>query len=299
MGGGRYGGGCRSRDGDVHDGILPSVLLSGAGVRARIRRVVTVDGAPAPLAYLQSLALANYGHFTTMRVENGGVRGLSLHLDRLRRDCRAVFGADLDPARVVAYVRQAVAGHEAGAVMVRVTVFDPHLDMLDLGAPADPHVMVTLRPAGTTAPPPLRVKLCAFGRDAPAVKHVGLFSQFRLRREAQLTGFDDALFVGPGECVSEGVTWNVGFVDAAGRVVWPEADVLDGVTLQLLRAAEAGSVTAPVPVGDLPRMRAAFATNASVGVRAIRAIDGLTFPDEDEAVVRLGELYGRVPCEAL
>lgn len=261
--------------------------------------MVTVNGAPAPYPYLQSLALTNYGHFTTMRVENGGVRGLSLHLDRLQRDCRAVFGAGLDPARVVAYVRQAVAGHGADPVMVRVTVFDPHLDMLDLGAQADPHIMVTLRPAGTTAPPPLRAKLCAFGRDAPAVKHVGLFSQLRLRREAQLAGFDDALFTGPGGYVSEGVTWNVGFVDTAGRVVWPEADVLPGVTLQLLRAADAGSVTAPVAVGDLPRMRAAFATNASVGVRAIRAIDEVTFPGDDETAGRLRELYARVPFESL
>ncbi|WP_414166455.1 aminotransferase class IV [Streptoverticillium reticulum] len=261
--------------------------------------MVTVNGAPAPSAYLQSLALANYGHFTTMRVENGGVRGLSLHLDRLRRDCRAVFGTDLDPARVVAYVRQAVGEHGPGPVMVRVTVFDPHLDMLDLGAQADPHVMVTLRPAGVTAPPPLRAKPCAFSRDAAAVKHVGLFSQFRLRREAQLAGFDDALFVGPGGCVSEGVTWNVGFVDAAGRVVWPEADVLPGVTLQLLRAADAGTLTAPVAVGDLPRMRAAFATNASVGVRAISAIGKVTFPEEDEVVGRLRELYAGVPLESL
>ena len=32
---------------------------------------------------IESLALTNYGHFTTMRVEDGRVRGLGMHLDRL------------------------------------------------------------------------------------------------------------------------------------------------------------------------------------------------------------------------
>ena len=41
-----------------------------------------LNGKPATLDDLQSLALTNYGHFTSMRLENGTVRGLSLHLDR-------------------------------------------------------------------------------------------------------------------------------------------------------------------------------------------------------------------------
>ncbi|MGW1074879.1 aminotransferase class IV family protein [Streptomyces sp. NPDC002537] len=267
-----------------------------------------IDGAPAPPASLRALALTNYGHFTTMRVENGTVRGLSLHLDRLTRDCRAVFGAELDPARVVEYVRRAV-DDRSGPVTVRVTVFDPDLDTLRPCAEANPRVLVTARPAGATAPPPLRAKLFAFRRDTPAVKHVGLFGQYRLRREAQLAGFDDALFVEPAggvsedvvseEVVSEGSTWNVGFVDAGGTVVWPRADVLAGVTMRVLRAAHGRTVTAPVPVGRLPRMRAAFATNASVGVRAISAIDDMSFPENEKVVGELRELYARIPGEPL
>jgi hypothetical protein len=36
------------------------------------------------------------GHSTSMRVENGHVRGLALHLERLTHDCRALFSTDLD-----------------------------------------------------------------------------------------------------------------------------------------------------------------------------------------------------------
>jgi branched-subunit amino acid aminotransferase/4-amino-4-deoxychorismate lyase len=49
---------------------------------------------------LARLALYNYGHFTTMRVDAGRVRGLSLHLRRLVNACRTVFDAELDPATV-------------------------------------------------------------------------------------------------------------------------------------------------------------------------------------------------------
>ncbi|GAA2383168.1 hypothetical protein GCM10010420_01500 [Streptomyces glaucosporus] len=78
-----------------------------------------------------------------MRVEQGRVRGLSLHLDRLVRDCRAVFDTDLDPERVLELVRRATPG--TGPRVVRVTVFDPALDLGRIGADAPPHVAGRLR----------------------------------------------------------------------------------------------------------------------------------------------------------
>ena len=47
-----------------------------------------LNGAPITPEELQTLALINYGHFTSMRIEGGRVRGLSHHLERLARDCR-------------------------------------------------------------------------------------------------------------------------------------------------------------------------------------------------------------------
>ena len=82
---------------------------------------------------ITALAVTGYGHFTTMRVEDGTVRGLGLHLARLARDCRTLFDAGLDLERVRAQVRRAVRGTQ-GAVVVRVTVFDP---ALSLAHPAD------------------------------------------------------------------------------------------------------------------------------------------------------------------
>lgn len=66
-----------------------------------------LNGRPVGADELQALALTNYGHFTSMRVEDGRVRGLALHLERLARDCRAVFGAELDTGRVRELARRA------------------------------------------------------------------------------------------------------------------------------------------------------------------------------------------------
>ena len=51
-----------------------------------------LNGTPATLEQIRSLALTNYGHFTSMLVEDHQVRGLSLHMQRLARDCRQLYG---------------------------------------------------------------------------------------------------------------------------------------------------------------------------------------------------------------
>ncbi len=258
-----------------------------------------LNGKPATLADLQSLALINYGHFTSMRMEDGTIRGLSLHLDRLVRDCRLVFGVELDRERTLNYIRQAASGI-TGITTLRVTIFDPALDMGRPSDAKDPHVLVTQRPAGAMPPPPLTAKTFTFTRDSAEVKHIGLHPQLKLRRDAQLAGFDDAVFVEPDGRVSEGGTWNLAFVDHEGTVIWPEAPVLPGTTmLQLQSLAAPKQITAPVRLADLPTMAAAFATNVSIGVRTVSAIDDVQFPQDHPVLAELRNAYAGIPGERL
>ena len=88
-----------------------------------------MNGVPADLDQIKALALINYGHFTSMRVDEQRVRGLSLHLERLMRDCRRVFDADLDPERIRHRIRHALVDTPR-SIVVRVTVFDPTLELV-------------------------------------------------------------------------------------------------------------------------------------------------------------------------
>ncbi|MFJ5925776.1 aminotransferase class IV [Kitasatospora sp. NPDC092948] len=231
-----------------------------------------LDGRPVVAAELQALALTNYGHFTTMVVEDGRVRGLGLHLARLERDCLAVFGVRPDAGRVRELVRRQVPAR--GAVVVRVTLFDPAIDLGSVGGPASPRVLVTVRPAGSGVPGALRVRTVAYRRDLPEVKSVALFGVLRQRRLAQRAGFDDALFVDGEGGVTEGATWNVGFL-RGGEVVWPQGEYLKGTAMTLLQEVCGGGEER---VGrELAGVDAVFATNATTGVRAVGTVDGREF----------------------
>ncbi|MEU7903615.1 aminotransferase class IV [Actinoplanes sp. NPDC049118] len=247
---------------------------------------------------IESLALTNYGHFTTMRVEAGRVRGLGMHLDRLVSDCATLFSAELHTADLRERIRAAVAGLE-GPVTVRVTVTDPGLSLARPAAPADPELLITTRPAPPEDQPPLRVRSARYVRDLPAVKHTGLFGPLFERRRAQQDGYDDALFVGPDGLVSEGVTWNVGFFDGES-LIWPLAEVLPGVTARLLAAAYDGPQrTEPVSLPRLAGMTTAFSLNSAGGVRPVAAIDATRFDTGHPVLDLLRKRYAEVVPEAI
>lgn len=259
--------------------------------------VATLDGGPVDPARLSALAMVNYGHFTSMRVEDdGGVRGLGLHLERLARDCRRVFEADLDLDRVRRYVRDALAD-VARPVIVRVTVFDPVLGVADAGADADPSVLVTLRAAPAPGGTPSRLVSAVYRRELPEVKHVGLFGPVRLRRAARRGGADDVLFIDADGRVCETSIANIGFI-AGERVVWPRAEWLHGVTMRLVSEI-ADTTTEPVTLGRLASMDAAFVTNAAVGVRPVGAVDDTHWTEEPPALRRIRERYADLAAEQI
>ncbi|MGF1426768.1 aminotransferase class IV [Kitasatospora sp. LaBMicrA B282] len=253
-----------------------------------------LDGAQPGLDEVTALALTGYGHFTTMRVENGSVRGLTRHLARLERDCRTVFGAALDLDLVRRELRRAAAG-SSGTVVVRVTVFDPDLSLAHPAGEARPQLLVTTRPAPPVPQGPFRVQPVRHLRQVPRVKHTGLFDGLYLRRAAQLAGYDDVLFTPDGREVAEGATWNVGFFDGR-QVLWPQAEQLPGITMALLAEAP-GHLTRPVLLDELPTMQAAFATNAAVGVRPIAAVGAVEFPAEHPVLDRLRAQYAAITPE--
>jgi branched-subunit amino acid aminotransferase/4-amino-4-deoxychorismate lyase len=254
-----------------------------------------LNGRPVTPDELQTLALTNYGSFTSLRVDEGRVRGLSLHLERLVRDSRALFGVGLDPERIRELVRRVAP--TSGSTTIRVTVFDPATDLGHPDRADDPQVLVTQRPAGALPLPPLSVRSTVYRRDLPEVKSVGLFGTLHHRRAAQIGGYDDALFVDDQGVISEGGTWNIGFFDG-DQVIWPDAESLPGVTMLLLQDVHEHRV-GRVSLADLGAMQAAFATNAAIGVRAIARIDGTRFAADHQVLDILRKEYTAVPGEPI
>jgi branched-subunit amino acid aminotransferase/4-amino-4-deoxychorismate lyase len=276
--------------------------MSGKGHPQASSLRLELNGGAVGVDDLRHLAQTNYGHFTVMRVEDGCVRGLGLHLDRLQHATRALFGSELDRERVRGYLRH-VLGDAAGAWSVRVNVFARALDREHMDRTVDVDVLVGASPAPAPATQPLRVKSFVYARELPSIKHVGTFALFHHRRLVRLAGFDDALFVDTNGRISEGSIWNVGFVDRDGAVVWPQAPQLDGVGMRLVDAGLAShgmnSRVRPVHLAELSTFRTAFFSNASTPVRMIAAIDDCRFEAGDETERRLLAAYRSNPPQAI
>ena len=244
---------------------------------------IEIGGRSATLDQLAGAAPAGYGHFTAMQVRSRRVRGLELHLARLDAANREVFGAGLDPAEVLGYIRSAL-GERTQDASVRVYVYE---------APEGPAVMVTVRPPGPMPAGPWRLQAVPYQRVIPHIKHLGDFGQGYFQRLAWRNGFDEALLTGPGGAVAEGSITNIGFSDGAG-VVWPAEPALHGTTMQILERAlprhGVPSRRALVRLSGLGAFAAAFVTSAR-GIAPVGQIDGLTLPVDAALMTTLTAAY--------
>ena len=249
---------------------------------------LSVDGAPATPDDLACVALVNYGAYTSFRVEQGGVRGLDLHLARLEAEAVELFGEPVGEARLRDLMRQAVSGRDA--CWLRVSLYSPEISPRTPDWQGVPRVLIALSPP----PPPFadapRLQLQTYAREAAHLKHVAAFGLIRARRAARAAGFDDALFVDGEGRISEGSLWNIGFV-SGDDVVWPQASMLAGVAQALVQRGltDAGMTgrTEPVHSVDLDRFGAAFLCNSATPACAIAAIDDRDFSTPRGLISRL------------
>lgn len=238
-------------------------------------------GVPADAATLAALALANYGHFTSMQVQGGAVRGLDLHLQRLQHATLLLFGGALDEARVRGELVAALDAFGRDEASLRVTVFAPDFDYREPLRETVPDMLISVSAASSMPTTAMRVRPVTFVRELPQVKHVGTFPLFHLRREAMAAGFDDALFVNARGHLVEGAVWNLGLWDGQG-VIWPDGPALRGTQQRLLQLGleqlGVAQRTRPVHLDELAVFVGAFACN-SRGLQVIRAIGPHAFAE--------------------
>jgi branched-subunit amino acid aminotransferase/4-amino-4-deoxychorismate lyase len=246
---------------------------------------IEIEGEPPTVDHFVPGLLANYGHFTTMQVRDRRVKGLDLHLRRLDRANRELYGVPLDGDRVRALISHALADDVRDAA-VRVVVFG-------LDAPS---VMVVVRPPVSPPATPRRLMSVDYTRPLPHVKHIGGFGQLHHGRRAERAGYDDALLTADGVVV-EGAIANIAFFDDGDDVVWPQADWLHGTTMQLLER-QLPSRREVVRLADVGRYRGAFLTN-SVGVVAVSRTDDVAFAVDVEALARVQAGYDAIPADVV
>ncbi len=231
---------------------------------------------------------ASFGHFTAMQVRGGRTRGLDLHLRRLEAANRELFGAGLDGDHIRALIRHALGGTKGASV--RVYIFETD---------AEPAIMVTVKePGGVRSPQ--RLQSVRYLRPDAHLKHLAT-GQGYYSRTARRNGFDDALLTGTDGLVAESATANIGFFEEGG-VVWPDAPLLEGITMQLLerKLPELGlsSRRAVVRLGDIPSFEGAFLSYAR-GVAAVDGVDEVSLPLPAERMQALTDAYDSVPWDAI
>ena len=248
---------------------------------------IEIDGRPAGAEALWSTSSA-YGHFTAMQVRGGRTRGLALHLRRLEAANRELFGAGLDHERVRELIRHALRDVEDASV--RVYVFE---------SDTEPAIMVTVKPPGDVSTPQ-RLQSVRYQRPDAHIKHLATGQAF-YSRLASRNGFDDALLTGTDGIVSESAIANIGFFDGSG-VVWPDAPLLNGITMQLLErdlpALGVPSRRAAVRVQDVASFEGAFLSNAR-GVAVVSRVDGVSLPMPDERMKAIADAYASVPWDTI
>ncbi|MCS7483971.1 aminotransferase class IV [Umezawaea endophytica] len=246
---------------------------------------IEIDGHQATTETLAHPATSTTGNFTAMQVRNGKVRGLDLHLARLRAATSEIFAQDLDDTLVRTHIRHAL--NDITNASLRVYVFQPH-DALS--------IMITTTDPAEPKQTPQRLRTVPYTRPFPHLKHLGGFAQTHYTKLAQNEGYDDALLVTPDGLITEGTTTNIGFFEEE-TAIWPDAPVLLGITMQLINSA----LTTPprlaeIHIEDLPRFDSAFLTN-SRGIVPVSSIDNIDFPVDPTHLKQLADAYDSVPWE--
>ncbi|GAW40368.1 Aminodeoxychorismate lyase [Brevundimonas sp. SH203] len=261
---------------------------------------ILIDGQPATPDDLAHQALVSYGAYTSFRVEQGGVRGLDLHLARLEQAALELFGDSPGEGELCRLMAQAVGGRDA--CWLRVSLFSPEIGHRAPSFVGRPRVMTVVSPP----PPPLaasiRVTPIIYEREAPHLKHVATMGLIRARRAARADGFDDALFVDAQGRILEGSLWNIGFIQGE-RIIWPEGPMLAGVTQALIQRGLSDFGLAcesrPVALADLSDFDGAFLCNSATPACPITAIGDVAFSADPIILDRLERAWASQTPQAM
>lgn len=258
---------------------------SSAWVARRQGRAATADE-------LAPLAFAGFAHFTAMQVRDGKIRGLDLHLERLRSASMTLYGRAQSDVEVRRGLRDALKNGPAD-LSLTATMYQPPGEFVR-DADMEPDMLVRAGPVSSGPNGPLTLATFEHERFLPDIKHVGEGAKTYFLRQAARLGFDDAAFVDRRGRISEASIWNLAFWDG-GAVVWPDAQMLVGVTMQIVRRQldrlGIRQRVQAIALADLPTMAGAVVMNSWTPGVAVTRIASVAFPQAPEFVALLHRAY--------
>ncbi|TRB08919.1 aminotransferase class IV [Agrobacterium tumefaciens] len=256
-----------------------------------------INGCVATAEDLSSLAFAGFAHFTAMQVREGTVRGLEFHLARLRSASIEFFGQALPDDLVRERIRHAIESAPS-ALSVTATMFSRRGEFTPTGASDDPAILVRTAPPFDGPAGPFRLSVVQHERPFPTIKHVGEASKTQYLRQAVKKGYDDAAFIDTRGRLSEATIWNLAFWDGKA-VVWPEAALLHGVTMTIIRRQlETLGIEQreePISPARVIDMKGAAIMNSWTPGVAVSAFDTASVPLSPAFMEILRETYKREP----
>ena len=263
--------------------------------------ITHLNGSSAEFDDLAPLAFAGYAHFTAMQVRDHQVRGLDLHLDRLRKASDELFGHHLPDQVLLEQLRSALASAPPDVSLTCFITSRPG-EFARVRNTVDLDVLVKVTDPATPPTGPLALASIGHERHLPHIKHVGEVAKTQLLRHANALGFDDAVFTDRSGRISEATIWNLAFWDG-GSVIWPQAELLTGVTMQIvarrLRDLGVPQRTREIRVSELDEGLAGVVINSwSPGIQVTR-IGDRALAHGPEFATLLHDAYAGEPAVAL
>lgn len=246
--------------------------------------------------------------YEVVATQDGRLFQLEAHLDRLE-ESGAAIGLDVSPWRetLVAEIQELVdALPEPGDRYVRIMLTrgqSPGFDLL-AGEEATPLRVVLVKPL-----PPWPEHYYRDGislksvrpdeivaRISPSVKSNNRQANLMAHRIAREAGADDALFIDPEGCVSEGPSWNL-FGVSEGRVWTPPlvGGILPGITrstvLRLCKDLGISAAERPIRLEEAHAAAELFVTSTTRGLMSVARLDEVDFAAERPVTERLSAAW--------
>ncbi|WP_125557652.1 aminotransferase class IV family protein [Pseudoalteromonas rubra] len=260
-----------------------------------------VNGTLLQSSQMSQLAFSGFAHFTAMQVRDGMVKGMDLHLDRLRHASVELFGQTLSDEEILTSVRTAIAA--AGTdLSLTVTLYSAHgeftLDSMD----TQPSIMVRTSAPANGPSGSLKLLATEYSRPLPHIKHVGEISKTYYLHKAAQQGYDDAVFIDDTGCLSEGTIWNLAFWDGE-TVIWPQAAKLQGTMMSMvqrqLRLLNIKQRTESVTLASLPSLCGAVVMNSWTPGVEVAEISGHRLKESQSLSALLHRAYQAEPAQVI